>query len=118
MANSGRSGLESGVLIDFTAPAATRGLIAECGAAGDCDGHRDDGPDGEEQETLIDKASRRIAILQATNMSLGVNVFVGPGKPGGAAARGGLRHRDRRVPPQSEEGCSLGDGGLSLAESI
>ncbi len=63
------------VLIDFSAPAATRALLAECikrkiamliGTTGLI----------ADDQRLIDDAARHIPILQATNTSLGVNVLL------------------------------------------
>ena len=62
------------VIIDFTAPAATRALIAVCRARkiamviGTTGLQADD-------HALIDQAAKDIAILQSPNMSLGVNLL-------------------------------------------
>jgi len=66
----------SGVVVDFSAPAATRALLAECGRRGLSMVIGTTGLTAEDQR-LIDEAARRIAILQATNTSLGVNVLLG-----------------------------------------
>jgi 4-hydroxy-tetrahydrodipicolinate reductase len=71
--NSG--GAKPDVLIDFSAPAATRALIPQCvdrkiamviGTTGL----------GAAEQKMIDDAAASIAILQATNTSLGVNVLL------------------------------------------
>ncbi len=74
-AAEGRGG-GGGVVVDFSAAAATRGLIAECGRRGIAMVIGTTGLTTEDQ-TLIDEAARRIPILQAANMSLGVNVLLG-----------------------------------------
>ncbi|MBI1368035.1 MAG: 4-hydroxy-tetrahydrodipicolinate reductase [Planctomycetes bacterium] len=63
------------VVIDFTAPAATRALIARCV---DRDVSMVIGTTGltGEDHALIDEAAKTIAVLQAPNTSLGVNLLL------------------------------------------
>ncbi len=63
------------VLIDFTRPEATLAALAECEAAGKA---MVIGTTGftPEQKARIDAAAQRIAICQATNFSIGVNVVL------------------------------------------
>ena len=63
-----------GVVIDFTVPDATRGLLDQCRSAGrplviGTTGLTD------EDQALIDEAAADIPVLQAPNMSLGVNLL-------------------------------------------
>lgn len=62
------------VLIDFTAPAATRAMLPLCAEAGVAMVIGTTGLNDEDHR-LIDQAAERIAVLQAPNMSLGVNLL-------------------------------------------
>jgi 4-hydroxy-tetrahydrodipicolinate reductase len=64
------------VVIDFSAPAATRALVPQCAERGIAMVIGTTGLTGEDQQ-MIDAAAKRIAILQATNTGLGVNVLLG-----------------------------------------
>lgn len=64
------------VVIDFSTPAATRGLLAECAAKQIALVIGTTGLTGEDQKR-IDEAAKRTAVLQASNMSLGINVLLG-----------------------------------------
>jgi 4-hydroxy-tetrahydrodipicolinate reductase len=63
------------VLIDFSAPSATRALLADCARRGIGMLIGTTGLTADDQ-CLIDDAARQIPILQATNTSLGVNVLL------------------------------------------
>ncbi|MCL2640339.1 MAG: 4-hydroxy-tetrahydrodipicolinate reductase [Phycisphaerales bacterium] len=63
------------VVIDFSAPAATRSLIAQCVARKIAMVIGTTGLTAADQK-LIDEAAKSIAILQATNTSLGINVLL------------------------------------------
>ena len=62
------------VVIDFSAPVATRALMETCAAQGIAMVIGTTGLTPDDQR-LIDAASKKTAILQATNMSLGVNLL-------------------------------------------
>src|SRR5688500_14649398 len=62
------------VLIDFTSPDATPDLLEACVRHGKAMVIGTTGLDGEDQEA-IDTAAESIAIVQAPNMSLGVNIL-------------------------------------------
>ncbi len=72
-----RSDLPAGVdvLIDFSSPAATRAMIAACVKHKTAMVIGTTGLTSDDQ-TLIDNAAQSIAILQAANTSLGVNVML------------------------------------------
>jgi 4-hydroxy-tetrahydrodipicolinate reductase len=63
------------VVIDFSAPAATRAMLADCVQRKIAILIGTTGLTADDQR-LIDDASKHIAILQATNTSLGVNVLL------------------------------------------
>jgi len=63
------------VLIDFTSPAATRHALAACRSAGVAMVIGTTGLTDADQQ-LIDAAAATIAVLQAPNMSLGVNLLL------------------------------------------
>lgn len=62
------------VVIDFSAPVATRALMETCAAKGIAMVIGTTGLTQDDQR-LIEAASKKTAILQATNMSLGVNLL-------------------------------------------
>jgi len=62
------------VLIDFSTPAATRVWLEKCAQAGTRMVVGTTGLSAEDH-ALIDVAARRVAVLQAPNMSLGVNLL-------------------------------------------
>lgn len=61
-------------LIDFTTPAALRTVLPKC-VAGGCAMVIGTTGLSEDDHTAIDQAARKIAVLQAPNMSLGVNLL-------------------------------------------
>jgi 4-hydroxy-tetrahydrodipicolinate reductase len=74
---SGSGGTGGGgvdVVIDFTQPAAFRGMIRAAADAGVAVVVGTTGLTGDDHR-LIDEAARKIAVLQAPNMSLGVNML-------------------------------------------
>jgi len=78
---AGRSGIligeapaGTGVVIDFSVPAAMRSILAHCREAGRPLVIGTTGMD-EEDEAAIDTAAATIPVLQAPNMSLGVNLL-------------------------------------------
>ncbi len=63
------------VLIDFTTPAATRAVLQRCGDLGSALVVGTTGLTDDDHRT-IDEAGGRVAVLQAPNMSLGVNLML------------------------------------------
>ena len=103
------------MLVDFSAPdalplnlevAVAAGKPIVIGTTGLGAGH----------QAAIDEAAKHILVLQAANMSLGVNLLA-PGPGGSGWARTGTR--DRRDAPSPQGGRALGHGpmlGAAAAE--
>lgn len=63
------------VLIDFSLPAGTKARVAECAAAGVAMVIGTTGLDAE-TEKLIAEAAKKVAVVRAPNMSVGINVLL------------------------------------------